>query len=464
MDKMSDRLRQLPALDRWLKSQSATALCAEFGRSEVVTVMRERLESIREEASRGIVPPGDLESPAFVHVVRAELVKRRCDDFHRVINATGIVIHTNLGRAPLAAEAVASIDRIARGYSNLELDLESGRRGSRYQHVERLLTRLGGSEAAVVVNNCAAAVMLALNTFCRDRAVVISRGELIEIGGSFRMPDVIERSGARMVEVGTTNRTHLDDYAAVLREEPAAILVSHPSNYRISGFTAKPTLEELAELAHENGLMLIQDLGSGALLKVGQAGLSDEPTVQECVTAGADLVMFSGDKMLGGPQCGIILGSAELIGRIRRNPMLRAVRIDKLSLAALNATLRLYLPPNDPFEKIPVLRMLSEDKADLERRSNDALAKLAKIPGVWASLIDDVSFAGGGAMPLEGIESSAIRLRHATHSAEELVRRLRRGEPSVIARIADDHLLLNLRTVLDRETTDLVRAVERAAA
>ncbi|MFQ6006668.1 MAG: L-seryl-tRNA(Sec) selenium transferase [Woeseia sp.] len=461
---MSHGLRKLPALDRWLRSQPASVLCAEFGRGEVVEVMRERLSRIRDAAARGIEPPSDLEGKAFVRVLRAELVKRRCDDFRRVINATGIVIHTNLGRAPLAAEAIDAVKRIAVGYSNLESDLEAGRRGSRYQHVEALLTRLGGSEAAVVVNNCAAAVMLALNTFCHGSAVVISRGELIEIGGSFRMPDVIARSGARMVEVGTTNKTRLDDYSAALSEQPGAFLVSHPSNYRISGFTSKPGLSELAELAHQNGLILIQDLGSGALVDVRPAGLRDEPTVQECVAACADLVMFSGDKMLGGPQCGILLGNAELIARIKRNPMLRPLRIDKLSLAALNATLRLYLPPNDPFERIPVLRMIGEDKMSLDRRSKSVLDRLAKIPGLESSLRDDLSYAGGGSLPMTGIPSTAIRLRHSTYSASEFARRLRRNEPPVIGRIADDCLQLNLRTVLGRETEDLIGAVERAAA
>jgi L-seryl-tRNA(Ser) seleniumtransferase len=278
------------------------------------------------------------------------------------------------------------------------------------------------------------------------------------------MPDVIVRSGARMVEVGTTNKTRLDDYSAALVEESRALLVSHPSTYRISGFTSKPGLAELAELAHDHGLILIQDLGSGAFVDVRPAGLSDEPTVQECVAAGADLVMFSGDKMLGGPQCGIVLGSAELIARIKRNPMLRPLRIDKLSLAALNATLQLYLPPNDPFERIPVLRMISEDKTSIDSRSKSALDRLEKISGLQVSLHDDLSFAGGGCLPMTGIPSVAIRLRHSIYSAAELARRLRRNDPPVVGRIAESSLHLNLRTVLERETEDLIGAVERATA
>ena len=439
-------------------------LCAEFGRSEVAEVMRQHLDRIRYEAGRGIEPPAGLEDAAYFELLRADLVKRRCDSFRRVINATGIVIHTNLGRAPLADEALEAVERVARGYSNLELDLETGKRGSRYQHVEALLTRLSGAEGAVVVNNCAAAVLLALNTFCGDGEVVVSRGELIEIGGSFRMPDVITRSGARMVEVGATNKTRLEDYERGLSDETRVLLTSHPSNYRISGFTAKPDLQDLAGLAHEKGVVLIHDLGSGALVNVDAAGLSEEPTIQDCVRTDADLILFSGDKLLGGPQGGIMLGKSELIARIKRNPMLRALRIDKLSLAALNATLQLYLPPSDPLERIPVLRMIAEDKASIGRRSRSAIKRLKAIPGLDVSLEDDVSFAGGGSLPLSGIPSAVIRLHCEALSAAELARRLRDGDPPVIGRIANDCMHLSLRTVLERETKDLIGAVESALA
>ncbi|MDH3371830.1 MAG: L-seryl-tRNA(Sec) selenium transferase [Gammaproteobacteria bacterium] len=459
---MSQALRQLPAIDRWLRSDFASDLCAEFGRNEVAVVMRSHLDRIRANAVLGVDPPVGLEDAAYFALLRADLVKRRCDGFRRVINATGIVIHTNLGRAPLADEAIEAVNRIAGSYSNLELGLQTGKRSSRYQHVEALLTRLSGAEAAVVVNNCAAAVLLALNTFCRDGEVVISRSELIEIGGSFRMPDVIARSGARMVEVGTTNRTHVSDFSDALSNETRALLSSHPSNYRISGFTAKPGLKVLAELARENQLLLMHDLGSGALVDLEVADLSAEPTVRACVAAGADVVMCSGDKLLGGPQAGLILGRAELIARIKQNPMLRAMRIDKLSLAALNATLRLYLPPNDPLARIPVLRMICEDKASIERRSRRALQRLIAIPGLEACLQDDVSFAGGGSLPMSGIPSTVIQLHHETFDAAELAHRLRSGEPPIISRIANDRCHLSLRTVLERDTEDLIGAVGRA--
>ena len=461
---MSQALRQLPAIDRWLSSDFASGLSAEFGRREVAVVMRDHLDRIRANAVEGVDPPAGLEEAAYFELLRADLVKRRCDGFRRVINATGIIIHTNLGRAPLADEAIEAMNRIAGGYSNLEFNLETGKRSSRYQHVEALLTRLSGAEAAVVVNNCAAAVMLALNALCRESEVVISRSELIEIGGSFRMPDVIARSGARMVEVGTTNRTYLRDFSSALNAETRVILSSHPSNYRISGFTAKPSLGALAELAHENNLLLMHDLGSGSLVDLEVADFSAEPTVQACVAAGADIVMFSGDKLLGGPQGGLILGRAELIARIKQNPMLRAMRIDKLSLAALNATLQLYLPPHDPLTRIPVLRMICEDNASVEHRSSRALKKLNAIPGLKVCLMEDVSFAGGGSLPMSGIPSTVMQLRHKTVGAAELARRLRMAETPVIGRIANDRFHLSLRTVLERDTQDLIAAVGHALA
>ncbi|MDH3747581.1 MAG: L-seryl-tRNA(Sec) selenium transferase [Gammaproteobacteria bacterium] len=461
---MSHALRQLPAVDRWLRSDFASGLCAEFGRSEVAAVMRTRLDRIRANLVEGVDPPAGLEDAAYFELLRADLVKRRCDSFRRVINATGIVIHTNLGRAPLADEAIEAMNRVAGGYSNLELSLDTGKRSSRYQHVEALLARLSGAESAVVVNNCAAAVLLALNAFCREGEVVISRGELIEIGGSFRMPDVIARSGACMVEVGTTNRTHLRDFSSALTDETRVILSSHPSNYRISGFTAKPSLKALAELARENNLLLMHDLGSGAFVDLKMTDNSAEPSIQACVAAGADVVMCSGDKLLGGPQAGLILGRAELIARIKQNPMLRAMRIDKLSLAALNATLQLYLPPHDPLTRIPVLRMICEDNASIKRRSSRALKKLIAIPGLKGCLKEDESYVGGGSLPMSGIPSTVMQLHHETIGAAAFAKRLRMGDPPIIGRIANNRFHLSLRTVLERDTEDLIGAIERALA
>jgi len=457
-----DLLKKLPAIDKWLASSGGQNLSAEFSHSEVAEVMRTHLTRLRRALTNGGADLPEFESPEYCMRLRADLLKGRLSSLRRTINATGIIIHTNLGRAPLADEAIKAIADTASGYSNLELDLASGKRGSRYQHVESLLTRLTGAEAAVVVNNCAAAVLLALTAAAQDGTAIISRGELVEIGGSFRMPDVIAQSGARMVEVGTTNKTRLADYAAALSEHAPVLLAIHPSNFRIVGFTEKPRLSDLAELAHDNGTILIEDLGSGSLIELGGTGASTEPTVQASLAAGVDLVTFSGDKLLGGPQAGIILGSAALIGAIKRNPLLRALRIDKLSLAALEATLRLYLPPNEPREQVPVLRMISEDAASVGRRASKLLRQLKKIPGVDGVIADAVSFSGGGALPMDEIPTKVVQLRAENLTAAQLADRLRATDTPVIGRISDDVLHLDLRTVLARELTDISAAVEQA--
>jgi L-seryl-tRNA(Ser) seleniumtransferase len=378
------------------------------------------------------------------------------------INATGIVVHTNLGRAPLAPAALAAISEVARGYSTLEIDLPTGKRGSRHRHVEAALADLAGAAAGVAVNNCAGAVLLALNTLACDAEVVISRGELIEIGGSFRMPDVIEQSGARMIEVGTTNKTSLADYAGAITPNTRVLLVSHPSNYRIVGFTAKPTLAELAALAHERGIALVHDLGHGALVEIRVGEGIAEPTVAQSIEQGADLVLFSGDKLLGGPQAGLIAGRADIIEQIKRNPLARTLRIDKLSLAALTATLALYRPPHDPLREIPVLRMLGEPKANVARRAARIANALRKNARLTIELADDASYAGGGALPLEQLPTKVVRLRAAHMTASELVQRLRAGAPPVVARIADDDVVLDPRTVLSGEIPKLVAAIAAA--
>ncbi|HEY5567712.1 MAG TPA: L-seryl-tRNA(Sec) selenium transferase [Gammaproteobacteria bacterium] len=458
-----DLLRQLPAVDKWLASEHGMALCAEYSRAEVVDVMRAHLARIRSDVQNGATELPPLASEEYFALLRADLIAGRQDSLRRCINATGIIIHTNLGRAPLAPEALQAIERVSLGYSNLEYDLADGRRGSRNQHVESLLARLTGAESALVVNNCAAAVVLVLRALARDGEIVVSRGELIEIGGSFRMPDVIAESGAWMVEVGTTNRTTIEDYAAALTDRSRVLLASHPSNYRIVGFTAKPALAELAELARRKNLLFVQDLGSGALIDLGGAGVPSDPTVSASVAQGADLVTFSGDKMLGGPQAGIIVGRAELIAALKRNPLSRALRIDKLSLAALAATLRLYMPPNDPLERIPVLRMITESKESVGRRAARLLKQLREVPALEASLADDVSYAGGGALPMNEIPTKVIRLKARGATAAELAQRFRAGDPPVIGRIVDETFTVDLRTVSTSEMADLAAAVRRVA-
>lgn len=457
-----DLLKKLPAIDKWLASRSGESLCAEFSHSEVADVMRAHLVRLRKALTNGGAEIPEFESDEYCLRLRADLVKGRTSSFRRTINATGIIIHTNLGRSPLADEAIAAIGETASGYSNLEFDLEAGKRGSRYQHIESLLTRLTGAEAALVVNNCAAAVLLVLSTVAKGGEAIISRGELVEIGGSFRMPDVIAQSGARMVEIGTTNKTHLSDYEAALSEQTRVLLAIHPSNFRVVGFTDKPDLADLAKLAHDNNALLVEDLGSGSIVDLSVVGLSAEPTVQASLKAGVDLLTFSGDKLLGGPQAGIILGREDLIASIRRNPLTRALRIDKLSLAALAATLRLYLAPNDPFEQVPVLRMISENTESVGRRASKLLRQLKKIPGVDGIVSDDVSFSGGGALPMNEISTKVLQLRADNLTASQLAERLRGTFTPVIGRIADDVLHLDMRTVSARDLPDLVAAVEQA--
>ena len=457
-------LRQLPAIDKWLASESGSALSAEFSAAEVTEVMREHLARVRRSLGNGLTELPDFQGPRYAALMRAELLERRRPSLRRAINATGIILHTNLGRAPLAAEAVEAMEAAARGYSNLEFDLETGERGSRQDHVESLLCRIAGAEAALAVNNCAAAVVLALESFAADGEVLVSRGELVEIGGSFRMPDVIAKSGARMVEVGTTNKTRLEDYAAALSERTRILLAVHPSNFQIVGFSAKPALKALAKLAHDNELLCVQDLGSGALAQVQPVASMTGDTVQSSLAAGVDLVTFSGDKLLGGPQAGLIVGRAELIDTIRRNPLARALRIDKLSLAALEATLRLYLPPNDPMEKIPILRMLGETESSLAARARSLLKRLLELPGVVADIADDVTYSGGGALPMVELATKTIRLTADGVSAGTLARRLRQSRPPVIARLADDRIVLDTRTMLPADSEDMLNAFRQALA
>jgi len=355
-------LRRLPSVDRLLQGEAASRWVAALGRDLVVEACREALEAERRRVLSGEAYAG--EEALWADVV-ARLQATVQPTLRPVINASGVVIQTNLGRSPLSEATLDAMRRAGEGYSNLEYDLATGERGSRYVHAEALLTRLTGAEAGLLVNNNAGAVLLALSALARGREVIISRGQLVEIGGGFRIPDVMAQSGARLVEVGTTNRTYASDYRAAITGETAALMRVHSSNFRVIGFTHQPTLDELVALAHERGLPLIDDLGSGTLLDTAPYGLAHEPTVQESVAAGADVVTFSGDKLLGGPQAGFIVGRADLIARINRNPLKRALRLDKIRLAAIEATLRLYRDPDRLAERLPTLRMLSRPQAEI---------------------------------------------------------------------------------------------------
>ncbi len=429
------QLRDLPSVDE-LARTSGDPLAVEAAR--VV------LARAREEIQAG-ADPGDLEAR-----LADELGAARTARLRRALNATGVIVHTNLGRAPLADAALERVREVGRGYSNLEYDLSAGTRGSRQDHVAGILRRLTGAEAALVVNNNAAAVLLALAALAEGRDVLVSRGELIEIGDGFRIPDVLARSGARLVEVGTTNRTRAADYEQAVGPETAVLLRVHQSNFRLVGFTELPSVAELAKVAQRHGLPLVDDLGSGALTPSNSVVLSEEPSVRESLEAGSDLVCFSGDKLLGGPQAGIVVGSAELVERLRRHPLQRAMRADKLTLAALEGTLALYLDPGRAFEEIPVLRMTAE-APDAVRARAERLAN-----AVGGEVEETVARIGGGALPLAELPSFACAVE------EELAGPLRSGEPPVVGVIRDGRLLLDCRTLTDAEAEEVAAAVGTA--
>jgi L-seryl-tRNA(Ser) seleniumtransferase len=447
-DELNDRLRALPAVDRL-----AERLVAEGAPAALATAAaRSVIDARRAELLGGASGDADLAERA-----RAALVSAEAPSLRRVLNATGVIVHTNLGRAPLAAAARAAVARIAEGSSNLELDLEDGRRGSRHAHVEALLCELTGAEAGFAVNNCAAAVLLAAAALAGDgREVVVSRGQLVEIGGSFRIPDVVRQSGAALVEVGTTNRTRLDDYEAALSERTGAILRAHPSNFRAVGFVEEVAIEELCGL----GAPVIDDAGSGVLAG-GLPVLEGEPPVRRSVAAGAALVCFSGDKLLGGPQAGVLVGRAGAVAAARSHPLARALRIDKLSLAALEATLRLYRDPGRARREIPVLRMLEAGEAELAGRA-ERLRDALVAAGVECAVDRAVARVGGGALPLLELEGPVVAL--AEPRPDGLAARLRAGEPPVAGRIHDGRLLLDPRTLADDEVDAAAAAVARASA
>ncbi len=421
----------------------------------------------------------DAVSQWLEHHVARDLAARLQTSLRPAINATGVIVHTNLGRAPLAADALAALVRIGAGYSNLEYDLAAGARGHRHAHAEALVTQLTGAEAALVVNNNAAAVLLVLAALGSGREVIVSRGELVEIGGGFRVPDVCAQSGAALREVGTTNRTRVADYAAAINDRTAVLLRVHPSNFRIDGFTERPPIDELAALAHQFSLPLVEDLGSGWLGLPAQDtpvdSLLDEPSVRASIQAGADLVTFSGDKLLGGPQAGVIAGRRDLIDRVRRHPLMRAVRADKLVYAALEATLALWAQPAERV-RIPVYRMLTMGIDEIERRARALAHALAHtsvqapaqapggVPGLQARIIDGASTIGGGSAPGSSLPTKLVAVSVGGLSASALDARLRAGDPPVVARIVDDVVVLDLRTVDAPEDATLLNSLLRASA
>jgi L-seryl-tRNA(Ser) seleniumtransferase len=429
-------LRDLPSVDELAADER---LASAAPRSLLVSAVRSALARAREEIQTG-ADPGDLVGRVELELANAEAARLR-----RAINATGVIVHTNLGRAPLAQRALERVTEVAGGYSNLEYDLGEGGRGSRQDHVAPILRRLTGAEAALVVNNNAAAVLLALAALAEGREVIVSRGELIEIGDGFRIPDVLARSGARLREVGTTNRTRASDYERAIGPETAVLLRVHQSNFRLVGFTEQPRLDELVRVGRAHGLPVVDDLGSGVLVQ-----LEDEPSARDALAAGADLVCFSGDKLLGGPQAGIVVGRADLVERLRRHPLQRALRADKLTLAALEATLALYLDPERAMHEIPVLRMLGEPLAAVRARAE----RLAGLVG--GDVEQTVGRVGGGALPLAELPSFACAVE------EELAAPLRGAETPVIALVRDGRCLLDCRTIADAEVDEVAAAIAAA--
>jgi L-seryl-tRNA(Ser) seleniumtransferase len=465
-------LRQIPSVGSVLENGEVRALLARHPREVVVGAVRRVLDGLRREAA-GAAAPGPRSRVEWLSILLARLPEEvraaEAIPLRRLINATGIVVHTNLGRAPLSEEAMRAVAEVGARYSNLEYDLETGARSRRLAHVEKMLVALTGAESVHVVNNNAAAVLLCLAGLARGRDVLVSRGELVEIGGSFRIPDIMGESGANLVEVGTTNRTRLEDYERAVTGRTALLLKVHRSNFRIVGFTEEASSPELAALGDRLGIPVMEDLGSGAVFDFGAAGIPGTPTVRQALSHGPGLVTVSGDKLLGGPQAGIIAGRRALVDPLKRHPLSRAVRLDKLCLAALAATLRLHADEKRAAARIPVLRMMLEGEEAVRARARRLVGRVNRraaregwpgdLAGLRLSLEREVSRPGGGAMPEVGIPTTCVAVSHPAVRPEELDARLRRGSPPVVGRIAKDRLLLDLRTVRDDEVPELVEAL-----
>jgi len=457
---MQDKLRKLPSVDKLLQQDPLPAMVDMHGHQMVAEAIRVELKATRQQVLDGHQVPD--ENTLIQHIVSRLSADLR-PSLQSVINATGVIIHTNLGRALLSPRAQTAMTQAASAYSNLEYDLGAGKRGSRYVHAAALLCRLTGAEDAVVVNNNAGAVILALTVLAKQRDVIISRGQLVEIGGGFRIPDIMAQSGANLVEVGSTNHTYVRDYEQAIGSEQTGLLLAvHHSNYQITGFTAQPSLTELVELARRYDLPLMEDLGSGTLLDTSLYGLAHEPTIQESLATGVDIVTASGDKLLGGPQAGLILGKADLMAKLKKHPLIRALRVDKTTLAALQATLLAYLE-DKAVEEIPVWRMIAADTRQLSRRANKWRTALQPaLVGVQMEVVDSSSTVGGGSLPGQTLPTKALAI--STGSADVLAEKLRQTDPPIIARIEDDRLLFDPRTVLPNQEQTLIAVLKKVLA
>jgi L-seryl-tRNA(Ser) seleniumtransferase len=451
--------RNLPAVNDVLAASGLQALNGRHAHEQIVSAVRQEVSDLRKRLAQGTANNDDLSVESIAGSVITRLSKTFRPRLVEVINATGIVLHTNLGRAPLAEEAARAAQRAASGYLNLELDLESGRRSSRQDAIREWVSRLTGAESATAVNNNAAATVIVLRSLAAGKEVILSRGQLIEIGGSFRIPEIMSVSGAILREVGTTNITRLSDYENAIGPNTGALLRIHSSNYRISGFTRSVSLADLVALGKKHHLPVIDDIGSGALLDFARFGFSGEPVAKESISAGADLVLFSGDKLLGGPQAGIIAGKKEWIERVEKDPLMRAFRLDKMTLTALEATLRLYLNEDRALLEVPVLRMLGVPLEELKKRAEALAERLRSHPGLECEVREDVAYVGGGSLPDQSMKTWVVAVRSPRMGEEELAHRLRTGQPAVLARLREGKVLLDVRTIQESQEPALVEAV-----
>lgn len=459
-------LRQLPKVDEILDLPGVKQLTGTYPRSLIVDGVRHLIDERRGMILSGLdeeLEEIELSTQQLVDDLDKWLEEQYSPSLKRVINATGVVIHTNLGRSILSKTAIEAVVNAASNYSNLEFDLEKGMRGSRHSHIESILVKITGAEAGMVVNNNASAVFLALSTLAHGKEAIVSRGQLVEIGGSFRIPDVMRQSGAILREVGTTNKTYIDDYRAAVTEETALLMKVHTSNFRIVGFTHEPTLEELVELGWELGIPVMEDLGSGVLIDLSKYGIPYEPTVQESVRAGVDVITFSGDKLLGGPQAGLVVGKTEFVNRMKKHPLARAVRVDKMTLAGIEATLLEYLDMEKVLKTNPTIRMITAPLGELEARAKRLAEMLASALGddFVVSVEPETSKVGGGSLPLAELDTMAVSVKSKLAAANIVEERLRENEPPIIVRIKEDAVLLDPRTIQEGEEEEIVAAFER---
>ncbi|MCI0639513.1 MAG: L-seryl-tRNA(Sec) selenium transferase [Gemmataceae bacterium] len=461
---MSDNpFRSLPSVNDVLDTPAVRNLQGRHDHDLIVAAIRQELTDVRARLGKGETLNGEATPDYFALLVEQRLAREYRPKLLPVINATGIVLHTNLGRAPVADEAARAAYDAARGYLNLELDLETGKRSSRQDAIREWVCRLTGAESATAVNNNAAATVIALRALCQGKEVVISRGQLIEIGGSFRIPEIMAVSGAILREVGTTNITRLADFEKAIGPNTAALMQIHTSNYRVSGFTKTVPLAELVTLGKKHQLKVIDDIGSGAMVDFARFGFEGEPVARESIASGVDLVLFSGDKLLGGPQAGILAGKKEWIQKIEKDPLMRAFRLDKMTLAALETTLRIYLNEAHALEKVPVLRMLGTPLAELKDRAEKLAHELSALPGIFsARACGDVAFVGGGSLPDQKLATWVVEVQVQSVSDEEFAQRLRTGAPALIGRLRNGRILFDLRTVFPEQTSGLITAVRDA--